>query len=78
MRGETGESEGPLTYEATFDGVTLEWTEAARGELARVATGVERRRVRAEVEKSARRLGLRTITKACIAPFVRQDEAFPP
>lgn len=65
-----GAAEGPMTREAAFDGVILEWTEAAREALKEFSTEMERRRVRAEVEKRARRLGLTTITKACVAPFV--------
>ncbi len=67
-------TEGPLTREVAFDGVGFEWTEAAREILHRISVGVERRRVRAEVEKSARRLGLRTITKALLAPIVDRGD----
>ncbi len=63
-------TEGPLTCEAAFDGTSLEWTREARELLQGAATEIERRRLRAEVEKSARRLGLTTITKALCLPFV--------
>lgn len=63
-------TEGPVTRETAFDGMSLEWTRDARELLQGAPTEIERRRLRAEVEKSARRLGLTTITKAICLPFV--------
>lgn len=60
----------PVTCERAFDGTSLEWTQEARELLQGASTEIERRRLRAEVEKSARRLGLTTITKALCLPFV--------
>jgi nucleotide-binding universal stress UspA family protein len=76
---ETGRaSEGRVTLEVAFDGVGLEWTESARAALDRIPSGVARRRVRAQVEKSARRLGLRVITEAFILPFATHEDGITP
>ncbi|MFB3817133.1 MAG: universal stress protein [Candidatus Methylomirabilales bacterium] len=47
-------SEGALQEEATFDGVTLRWTEEANRILRLVPSGYLRRRAKARIEKAAR------------------------
>lgn len=55
-------AEGGLTQEMGYDGVPLNWTEEAKNTLRAVPAGFERRRAKAKVEKTARKMGFTTIT----------------
>jgi len=57
-------SEGTETREVAYDGVPLIWTEEAKQVIRAVPAGFERRRAKAKVEKTARKMGFQTITKA--------------
>ncbi len=56
-------AEGGLSQEVGYDGVPLNWTEEAKNALRKVPAGFERRRAKARVEKTARKMGFQTITK---------------
>jgi len=56
-------AEGGLSLEVGYDGVPLNWTEDAKNILRKVPAGFERRRTKAKVEKTARKMGFQTISK---------------
>ncbi|HUJ80217.1 MAG TPA: universal stress protein [Nitrospiria bacterium] len=56
-------AEGGIELEVAYDDVPLEWTKEARERLRETPSGYVRRRAKAKIEKSARKLGVRTITK---------------
>ncbi len=55
-------AEGGLSQEIGYDGVPLNWTEDAKNTLRAVPAGFERRRAKAKVEKTARKMGFTTIS----------------
>lgn len=55
-------AEGGLSVEIGYDGVPLSWTEDAKNILRAIPAGFERRRAKAKVEKTARKMGFQTIT----------------
>jgi hypothetical protein len=59
---EAVEAEGGVEVEKAFDDVRIEWTSEARARLREVPSGYIRRRAKAVIEKTARKMGLRTIT----------------
>ncbi|HXZ24873.1 MAG TPA: universal stress protein UspA, partial [Nitrospiria bacterium] len=56
-------AEGGIELEVAYDDVPLEWTKEARERLRETPSGYVRRRAKAKIEKSARKLGVRTITR---------------
>jgi len=56
-------AEGGVSTEVGYDGVPLKWTEDAKNILRKNPAGFERRRAKAKVEKTARKMGFQTITK---------------
>jgi nucleotide-binding universal stress UspA family protein/rubrerythrin len=56
-------AEGGLEQEVGYDGVPLAWTEEAKNILRKVPAGFERRRAKAKIEKTARKMGFQTIAK---------------
>jgi len=56
-------AEGGLELETAYDDIQLEWTKDARERLRETPSGYVRRRAKAKIEKSARKLGVKTITK---------------
>ncbi|MFQ5543707.1 MAG: universal stress protein [Nitrospiria bacterium] len=56
-------AEGGISREVGYDGVPLDWTEEAKDILRAVPAGFERRRAKAKVEKTARKMGFQTIAK---------------
>ncbi len=55
-------AEGGLSQEIGYDGVPLNWTEDAKNTLRAIPAGFERRRAKAKVEKTARKMGFQTIS----------------
>ncbi|MFQ5587809.1 MAG: universal stress protein [Nitrospiria bacterium] len=55
-------AEGGISQEVGYDGVPLNWTEDAKNTLRAVPAGFERRRAKAKVEKTARKMGFTTIS----------------
>lgn len=58
--------EGDVEEERTFDDVKLQWTSDAKQMLREVPSGYQRRRVKAQIEKTARIKKLPTITKELV------------
>lgn len=58
--------EGGVETESTFDDVKLKWTAEAKAALAEVPEGYQRRRARAQIEKSARVKQLEVISKEIV------------
>jgi hypothetical protein len=56
------DTEGGIEVEKAYDDITIEWTSDARARLREVPSGYIRRRAKAVIEKTARKMGLRTIT----------------
>ncbi len=56
-------AEGGIEQEIGYDGVPLAWTEEAKNVLRKVPAGFERRRAKAKVEKTARKMGFETIAR---------------
>jgi nucleotide-binding universal stress UspA family protein len=56
-------AEGGIEMETAYDDVQIEWTKEARERLRETPSGYIRRRAKAKIEKSARKLGVKTITK---------------
>lgn len=55
--------EGDIEEEVTFDNLKLKWTSDAKKALQQVPSGYQRRRTKAQIEKTARVKKLPTITK---------------
>ncbi|HET6371209.1 MAG TPA: universal stress protein [Nitrospiria bacterium] len=56
-------AEGGIELEVGYDGVPLQWTEDAKNVLRKVPAGFERRRAKAKAEKTARKMGFKTISR---------------
>jgi len=56
-------AEGGISTDVGYDGVPLNWTEDAKNILRKNPAGFERRRAKAKVEKTARKMGFQTISK---------------
>jgi len=69
-------AEGGLSQEVGYDGVPLNWTEDAKNTLRAVPAGFERRRAKAKVEKTARKMGFQTISNEFAVRMIKGlDEA---
>ncbi len=55
-------AEGNIEIEMAYDDVVIEWTSEAKERLRTVPSGYMRRRTKAIIEKSARKMGIKTIT----------------
>ncbi|MDR4494253.1 MAG: universal stress protein [Nitrospirales bacterium] len=55
-------AEGGLETQLSYDDIPMQWTKDAREAIRAVPAGFQRRRAKAKIEKSARKLGMTTIT----------------
>ena len=55
-------AEGGLETQLAYDDIPMQWTKDAREAIRAVPAGFQRRRAKAKIEKSARKLGMTTIT----------------
>lgn len=55
-------AEGALETQMAYDDVPMQWTKDAKEAIRSVPAGFQRRRAKAKIEKSARKLGMTTIT----------------
>ncbi|MFQ5630212.1 MAG: universal stress protein [bacterium] len=62
--------EGDVLEERTFDDLALKWTSEAKQALREVSSGYQRRRAKAQIEKTARVQKLPTITKDLVMKVV--------
>jgi hypothetical protein len=66
-------TEGILETEMAYDDVPMQWTKDAKEAIRAVPAGFQRRRAKAKIEKTARKMGMTTITLEYAKPYI--DEA---
>ncbi len=73
-------AEGELETDVAYDDVPMQWTKDAKEAIRAVPAGFQRRRAKARIEKSARKLGMTTITLEYAAPMIKEaaDEDYTP
>jgi hypothetical protein len=64
--------EGELETDLAYDDVPMQWTRDAKEAIRAVPAGFQRRRAKAKIEKSARKLGMTTITLEYAAPTIQE------
>ena len=69
------EAEGKIETEHAYDDVAMQWTSAAKQAIRAVPAGYQRRRCKARIEKSARKLGMTTITEQYAGPMIAEAAA---
>lgn len=69
------EAEGKIETEHAYDDVAIQWTAAAKQAIRAVPAGYQRRRCKAQIEKSARKLGMTTITEQYAGPMITEATA---
>ncbi|NGZ09554.1 MAG: universal stress protein UspA [Nitrospira sp. LK70] len=65
-------AEGELETDVAYDDVPIQWTKDAKEAIRAVPAGFQRRRAKARIEKSARKLGMTTITLEYAAPMIKE------
>lgn len=65
-------AEGELETDLAYDDVPMQWTKDAKEAIRAVPAGFQRRRAKARIEKSARKLGMTTITLEYAAPTIKE------
>ncbi len=65
-------AEGGLETDVAYDDVPMQWTKDAKEAIRAVPAGFQRRRAKAKIEKSARKLGMTTITLEFAAPMIKE------
>ena len=65
-------AEGELETDVAYDDVPMQWTKDAKEAIRAVPAGFQRRRAKARIEKSARKLGMTTITLEYAAPIIKE------
>ncbi|HZS11489.1 MAG TPA: universal stress protein [Nitrospirales bacterium] len=68
-------AEGGLETDLAYDDVPMQWTKDAKEAIRAVPAGFQRRRAKAKIEKSARKLGMTTITLEYAAPMIQEAAA---
>ena len=69
------QAEGNLETEVAYDDIPMQWTKDSREAIRAVPAGFQRRRAKAKIEKSARKLGMTTITLEYAAPIIKEAAA---
>jgi nucleotide-binding universal stress UspA family protein len=64
--------EGVLETHLAYDDVPMQWTKDAKEGIRAVPAGFQRRRAKAKIEKTARKLGMTTITLEYAAPMIQE------
>ena len=74
------QSEGEVETNLAYDDVPMQWTKDAKEAIRAVPAGFQRRRAKAKIEKTARKLGMTTITLEYAAPMIKDaaDEDYQP
>ncbi len=65
-------AEGGLSTDVAYDDVPMQWTKEAKEAIRAVPAGFQRRRAKAKIEKSARKLGMTTITLEYSGPMIKE------
>lgn len=68
-------AEGAIETQLAYDDVPMQWTKDAKEAIRAVPAGFQRRRAKAKIEKSARKLGMTTITLEYAAPLIQEAAA---
>ncbi len=68
-------AEGAIETELAYDDVPMQWTKDAKEAIRAVPAGFQRRRAKAKIEKTARKLGMTTITLEYAAPMIQEAAA---
>jgi len=68
-------AEGTIETELAYDDVPMQWTKDAKEAIRAVPAGFQRRRAKAKIEKTARKLGMTTITLEYAAPMIQEAAA---
>jgi len=68
-------AEGGVETDMAYDDVPMQWTKDAKEAIRAVPAGFQRRRAKAKIEKSARKLGMTTITLEYAAPMIKEAAA---
>jgi len=68
-------AEGGLETDLAYDDVPMQWTKDAKEAIRAVPAGFQRRRAKAKIEKSARKLGMTTITLEYAGPMIQEAAA---
>jgi len=68
-------AEGLVETELAYDDVPMQWTKDAKEAIRAVPAGFQRRRAKAKIEKTARKLGMTTITLEYAAPMIQEAAA---
>ncbi len=68
-------AEGGLETDVAYDDIPMQWTKDAKEAIRAVPAGFQRRRAKAKIEKSARKLGMTTITLEYAGPMIREAAA---
>jgi hypothetical protein len=61
-----------LETDLAYDDVPMQWTKDAKEGIRAVPAGFQRRRAKAKIEKTARKLGMTTITLEYAAPIIQE------
>jgi hypothetical protein len=65
-------AEGALETDLAYDDVPMQWTKDAKEAIRAVPAGFQRRRAKAKIEKTARKLGMTTITLEYAGPMIQE------
>ena len=65
-------AEGGVETDVAYDDVPMQWTKDAKEAIRAVPAGFQRRRAKAKIEKSARKLGMTTITLEYAGPMIQE------
>lgn len=65
-------TEGELETDLAYDDVPMQWTKDAKEAIRAVPAGFQRRRAKAKIEKTARKLGMTTITLEYASPMIKE------
>lgn len=68
-------AEGAIETDLAYDDVPMQWTKEAKEAIRTVPAGFQRRRAKAKIEKSARKLGMTTITLEYAGPMIKEAAA---
>ncbi len=69
------QAEGGLETDVAYDDIPMQWTKDAREAIRAVPAGFQRRRAKAKIEKTARKLGMTTITLEYADPMIQEAAA---
>jgi nucleotide-binding universal stress UspA family protein len=65
-------AEGAIETDPAYDDVPMQWTKDAKEAIRAVPAGFQRRRAKAKIEKTARKLGMTIITLEYAAPMIKE------